>query len=476
MATTDPVEIVVDIIDNTEKTLAKIEGHLERLDQMRVEPAFAPDVSQAAMANAMGAREVLERDIHPNVRFGMGLFPSEIDRVISPDIDLMDDHTPLFRRGTTGRTFESIQDSFRGLGRTLVSYRPTIMDWWNILALLIPIMFTLAGGAIAAAAAIGILGGAAAGIIGLGLLGWGDNLTESFNRVKKRAKALADTLFNVLRPAAVQMQPLLAEAMAQTPGQVQQVVDELADLTVFADTLSQVGTGFVDWFEDLLQRAIAFNDEISEIVLDLGRGFGDFLLDFLFNLIETLHNNQRAFSNLAKSFVLVMSLLFDLLKVVGFVIGAFRPLFEVAARVAQMMSSKWFAAILTFFSALFLGSFMVWELVGALIALSNIMFVKNLMAMASTLDTLALKTWNWFIAVESVKQALTRIAAIIATGVVIGGALSLASSVFNAASGAGRGGGGGGGVMNLTVNGDVRDREMHQIKDYMDERDFSRGA
>lgn len=462
MAETDPVRIAVDIIDNFSDDFAQIKALIQSVDRdsatIRTEfEGWGPSFAALQAAKAEAGRDV---DIGTDFNFGKFVAGAAAGGALS---EAVQGAVPGGGGGGggIGEMLDDMGDSWRRLGKTLVSYRPSIMDWWNVLALLIPIMITLAGALVGVAAALGGVAVAAAGITGLGLLGWGDDFSSALENVTREARMLGAELFNVLRPAAVQLQPLMEAAFREAPNLVAQLTDELANLSSFGGALGGMGRGFIDWVESSLQLINLWREEIVEVANVVGSALGSFIQDFLVFGLREVIKNEEAYANLVNIFFDFFRILFEVSKAVTFAISQFDFLFQIGAELATVMSGPWAVAILTFATAMFLGIGAITNFTAA------ITFLRGL-GIASTIVGWARSFYSLAAAIFTANTALGQLRALLATtgiGLVAIGAGLLANEAFQSTTGS-VGGGTGTQINNVNIQGDVGRREMHQIKDW----------
>lgn len=295
-------------------------------------------------------------------------FPNEF---LIPDMELGDGGVPLSRGDMDiplSRKVMNLNDEFDNLGRTLLQYRPSIMDWWNVMALLIPLMITMIGLVIGLAAAFVALGAAAATVVGIGLLGWGDSMTESFQNVQQEAMNVAETLFDVLQPAAQAFQPLVEQGMQSLGPMVANLVGPMTRLTEFADEFGEIGGGFFDWIREGIQAAVAMDEIIGQVLVRFGSALGSGLIEMLETMVQEVYKNQEAYMDIAEIFMSLVVTIFNLVKAFSFAAAQFQFFFELLALISDLISNEWMVALITF--------------IGAVIALET--------ALASTLNVLAL--------------------------------------------------------------------------------------
>jgi hypothetical protein len=358
-------------------------------------------------------------------------------------------------------------DSFDNLGKKLLQYRPSIMDWWNILALLIPIIVTMIGLVIGLAAALVAVGAAAATIVGIGLLGWGDSLTQSFQNAQQEAMQLARTLFDVVQPAASAFQPITEDFMQATPGAVADLVDDMQRLTVFQDELGSMGGGLVDWLEEGIQAGAALDEQIGQILTRFGAAIGNTLIKTLQTMVTEVYKNQNAYVDLGKILLDSIVIIFNLMKVVGFTVSQFSVLFDILVVLSAMLSNEIVVAFLTVVTAVVLFETAVASAVSAM----NLLLAANLRNWAAQnlqyITAMIKRLWAFVTAAQGAQMAIRGLAAATGIGLLFLGAGALAQGAVDSMSGPGRRGrfAQSGGNTYINVQGDVRRQEMDRLLD-----------
>lgn len=494
MAATDPVQIVVEIVNQTKDDIARIKKDLEEIGLRDVNVDLEID-SSAEIAKTKAEIEALDgseinldiearKAIHDITGRGiaesvdewipfdegmrpMGPFIGGGRDLDTPDVDMRD--LPNER---LNQFLRENSRGFKRLGQTLLEYRPSIMDWWNVLALLIPIMISLAGAAIGVAAAFGALGAGAAGIIGLGLVGWGEDMQSAMQNFRKELVRVGRQLFQVAKPLGDLFRPIVERWLGGMANQARRLVDPLSRLTVFADGLAAAGSGVVGWLIEAINAMANMNEIAEQVALRMGEAFGQFVIDALSNMLREVHRNQDAYINMAELLLDVIVIIFNLSKTVTFVVSAFEPLFAIIAGITNFLANKFVVTVLTTLATIL-------ALEGTL-ALAAIAFTKlqaaSMAAAASWVTNLipsltkAMGHLAAFIGLtESATFSWLRLAAVTGAGLLIaGGGILAAEAVSDSMtppSGAGQRQIGGTTVIN--VEGDMRKREVDRIVDEM---------
>jgi hypothetical protein len=381
-----------------------------------------------------------------------------------PDMDMRDavdlPDLPL------GKRIDNVSDSFGNLGKKLLRYRPSIMDWWNVLAALIPVLITLAGAAIGLAAAFVAAAGAAILLTGVGLLGWGDSMSETVQNLTRDLKDLGQQLFQIAQPAARALRPIVQRGMFAMPGVVADLVDELEGLTAFEDEFASFGQGIVDWFELALQASIELNEKIGSVLDRAGSAVGSFLIQLLETMVDEVYRNQNAYVNLAAILIDVLVIIFNVVKVFGFAISQMKIMFDALAALSDILSGRVAVSMLTAIGvvvALETAAAVLFATLSALRAFTLAPWVASVFPYISAAIG---KMYAFVTAATTARAALLRLLALTGAGLLVAGAgIAVGEAVTASMSPPSGGRASGGNNTYISIQGDVEKREMDRLLD-----------
>jgi hypothetical protein len=592
---TNPVRVVIEIVDNFSDELAKLEAKLDKLDAKAIDVDLdiedngdidstraqldsleeiinaILDIDTIGEAEAMAIKQMLERDMHSTLHVdterdlgvGPGDFaPDEIRSILGTDgrtEDFWPDGTfrgdNMFPAGTQGFTdpdfLESLQEvnrnsldralmrtdavstpyrsptnifddrgaldfdaprfpegalpgdggpaadfgfnfdfnrtggifganpnkgnfkGFRNIAQKLNELRPSLRTFTNLIALVIPLMVTLAGAAIGVAAAFGAVATSLGAIVGIGLLGWGDSATESLQNVREAATQTAKDIANVFQPLGNVFQPILEQWMSGLPNLARELVDPLEGMMVFADDLEGMGRGLVDWFINVITVMQNMESEAVSVANRAGSALGSFLIETMAAMLKEVNRNQDAYVKIGEILVDFAVILFNVFKAVTFAIAQFEWLFDLITGLTNLISGQWLGVLLATVGALFA--------IEAVLALVNIGLVGMALRIAAAATGLASKfipnliaaqsqMWALVGATTALQKALVSVLAL--SGIAAFTALA-APAIADALTpepnltpgvGGGRGSGGAGNTF-INVEGDVGRREADRILD-----------
>lgn len=430
-------------------------------------PKFdAPDIGDP-MTGKFGMRRVADwPDFTPGVAGGGGR---------GPTFGFLDDAD---RKLQLDEMAKNSRKNLRKLFQTLDKFRPNIMMVWNALAAFIPIFISLGAAAIGLAGGMIAIASAGAAILGLGLLGWGKDFQSNLQNLQQEARKLGSQLFDILQPAARTAQPIMQDWMEGMPRQVQRLVDPLRQLmTAFEGTLGQIGVGLVDWIVRVVNQMVSMEGIISQIVLRFGKIAGDFLIEFMTNMVQFAYENQAALIEMSGA---IRDLLGVLLKFSIFVVrilSVLTPLVTMLNWVAGILSNRWVAGITTTILTLYAMHAAITAVTAALAA-QNGWLLANIANIAvrylSAVYGAIVATYQWVASVWQLNAALGVLAGLLT--VATGGLALLAGATAAGFVGGqipnGPGGGGGGvdqtvnhGGTTINIQGDVDKKQMDRLLD-----------
>lgn len=486
MAEVDPVEIIVDIVDQFSDELRELRGELERIDAKSLNidldvNASGEIASTEAQLNAMAR----DRSVGIRTRVG-GVSAGDGDGGIPvPSLDRPDGGRGnlmlggkgamrMIGRGDIWGTFphdslKKARERFSRLGGLVGKMTPNIMMVWNALAAGIPIMVSLAGAAIGLAGALAAVAAAGVAILGVGLLGFGDTFTSSIQNATSELQNLGSTLFDVIQPVANTFQPILMGWLEGAPRQVQKLVGPMQNLAVFADVLSAAGAGFIDWTARVLEAMTGMEGIISQMTMRLGTVAGNFLINWMENMVQFAYDNQTAMIKLAGVVRDLFSALLNISVVAATTLAQFSFLTDILTLLADLLNTRVGRVLVTTIAILFsletaaaavLG--IVGLLNGGLTAMATGIATKYLPAVSSAIAS----TWAWISSLSTLRAVLA------STGIglaLIGGGLLVNEMLPSPGPSGGtgtRGGAGGGGGTYINVEGDVGRRELDRVLDH----------
>jgi hypothetical protein len=257
---------------------------------------------------------------------------------------------------------------FGGLSKKLRKLKPSMSQYLNLLAALIPLMATFAVQAAGAAAALGGVAAAGAAVMGLGLLGHANSMTGAFQQAKLQVQELKGELFDTFQPTMQQFAPIQSQFFDYAPDRLNDVAEAMEGLTAYEDTFYNIFDVAAGVAEDLVKVLVQNEGIIGEMATEAMRIIGTGLVDFLRWLIQTAYENWQVMTQLGQAFLNFATIGYNVAMVVARIVAALNPLFAVIAQITQWLNSPLIVGILTAVATFTILVGTVWKLTTALYA------------------------------------------------------------------------------------------------------------
>lgn len=385
MPETDPVEVIVELIDRFSDEIVKLKRELDSIEDVLDVLLYIDDNGQIrltatrldALARDRFVNLFVKEHVVPDggrVIRDSGLFdlPADSDaligfrRMFAGDGSFMDEVmesiTPTrldrvgqifgranrrvanfastINRGAIGQSIQKIDDAARFA-------IPTWHKWIQLFSLLIPLLITVAVAALGAATAFAAVAGAGAAVVGLGLIGEGDSIAEAFENARQKVDQFKEALFEVFQPTAQVFEPFTNQFLDVAPRDLKVFADALEELTVFADSFQNAFRGIAEWLARAARVTASYEREIEELASTFGQIAGNLIIDFLSFLVEETYRNQDAFIQLGSVFADILGIIYNLSKAFSFIVAAMRPAFDILLVMSELLTNKWIIGLIT---------------------------------------------------------------------------------------------------------------------------------
>lgn len=255
------------------------------------------------------------------------------------------------------------------IGGGIMDILPTRMSkWYNVLAILMPLLIAMAGAIAGVASAMIGAAGAGAALIGLGLVGHGEDMEEAFSNAREEISELGSEIFNVMQNPAKKFAPIQERIFDMIPGEMTKVAESMEGLTVFAPLITNSIKGIIGWVSALIDMFVANADAVGEVTSKFGNLIGHTIIEFLRGLIKEGQKSQRSlilFGHALKTLILII---YNAAKALSAIFIAFQPLLDVLLWVSRIINNK-------FVMSLVGGLAVMYALVKVGIILSGVMSV-----------------------------------------------------------------------------------------------------
>lgn len=309
---------------------------------------------------------------------------------------------------------------------------PSMSTWINMVGAAVPALAAMAVQAAGVASAMGAMALAGGAIIGLGLVGHGDSMAESFRNAQQRVADLKKEVFEEFEPTADLFSGIQAEFFDFIPGEMSRIATSMEGLTVFKDDLFELfrgGTQFISEFFGIITDNADLIGYLTERFSSL---LGSSVLDLFKGLLSTTSENQEMLVQLGKTLKVVAAALYEVFLMVSKAIIWLAPLFVLIAHGAKLLNNDFAAAMLGSIALLYIlgsilpGIYLGFQALGFALQRTTIPAISSLMSYVAGVITQFL-VWigiNGALAasIAAVSTALLTLAAISGIGLAISGA------------------------------------------------------
>lgn len=317
-----------------------------------------------------------------------------------------------------------------GLKKKIKGVIPDMNTFYNILAVLIPILVVFLTQLLGVAAAMGAVAVAGAAVIGLGLVGHGEDLADSWEGAKEQLGDLRDRMFEVFQPTMQTFAPIQERFFDTMPEELNQVASSMESLTVYSDTLMQSLAGISSWFANGFRGMADMEEIISQLALRFGSITGSNLNDFFRFIVEEAYAAQSMLIKVGQAFKDLMVIAYQLFKVLVAVLFAFKPLISVLGVVADLLDNKLAVGILTLLAVMGATIYTVLALSNAFVTLSAVSISGLIPAILSLHGTLTMYIHQALATVMANHALAASIATVISVATLgIGAILGLAAAM-----------------------------------------------
>ncbi|MFC6953784.1 hypothetical protein [Halorubellus litoreus] len=234
-------------------------------------------------------------------------------------------------------------DGMRGGIKKLI---PTYHQFIQLIAMLLPMVVALSvelAGLAAAAGAVAVAGGA---MIGLGLLGDGDTLAESFANARRKLGDFKRELFSVIQPVAKLFAPISDRLLAGTLVDLSGLMENVRHLTVFEEAVRDSLRGIVEWVGLVIDTMASLAPHIHQLTQEFGRLIGQGINDFFRWATVEMYENQEVLIDIGQTFAYIIYLIYQLSKAWAGFVSLFKPVFAAMAKVAEFLGGPLLGALL----------------------------------------------------------------------------------------------------------------------------------
>lgn len=262
-----------------------------------------------------------------------------------------------FDLGRAGRMKKGVLGLSRGLDKVTDAAKgaiPRMSTWFNLIAAAIPALAAVVVQALGVAAAFGAVATAGLSMVGIGLLGHGDNMASSFQQAKYELRDLKLELFKTIEPAADLFAGVQSEFFDFIPGELDRVAKSMQSLLPLKGEFFEMFTQITKFISQFFTMIGSNSNTISELFESFKGFLGNGVIDLFEWLMMTAEKNQPMIKELGHVFKVVALALYEVFLVVSKAITKLTPLWLILAGMARLMNNEFVANFLAAIAVLYI--------------------------------------------------------------------------------------------------------------------------
>jgi hypothetical protein len=326
--------------------------------------------------------------------------------------------------------------------------------WFNLIAAAIPALGALIVQALGVASAFGAIALAGAGMVGLGLLGHGDTMAESFRNAGEEIDQLKQDLFDTFEPTADLFGGVQTEFFDFMPGELDRVSESMKNLLPLKDEFFEMFTQVTKFISQFFKSIGDNSGLIGELWEDFKGIIGTGIINFFEWLMKTTKENEPMLIKLGQAFKVLAITLYEIFLVVSRAIIVLTSFLGILRWVGKFLNNKFTSWLLAGIIAIYAMITAFTLLTGSLGAVATALGTGLIPLFSSVFSylsayifqTIAATVANYGLAasIANVAAALGTLMAMSGIGLLVaGGGIALGKSM-GLTDGFGGGGGSGG--------------------------------
>lgn len=241
---------------------------------------------------------------------------------------------------------EGFSEGLDSIGGSLRRLVPRMSTWFNLLAVSIPALAAVAVQALGVASAFGAIAIAGASMVGLGLLGGGETMEESFRNAGEELDSLKQDLFDTFQPAMQLFSGVQSEFFDFMPGELDRVQQSMQGLLPLKDEFFEMFTQLTKFISQFF-GAISSNEGLITSLWDSFKGIlGTEIIKFFEWLMQTTEENQPMLKELGRILKVVALGFYEVFVMVSRSMMMLGPFFKLVGRTAKLLNNSLVSALL----------------------------------------------------------------------------------------------------------------------------------
>ncbi|AAL55005.1 tail length tape measure protein [Halorubrum phage HF2] len=254
------------------------------------------------------------------------------------------DSLRLGRMGKMTKRMSGRVSNLRGIIRSAI---PSMAKWWQLIALALPALIAFAVQASGVATSMLAMAGAGAAFIGLGLVGHGNSMAESWRNAQAQLSQLKEDLYETFQPSMQTFAPIQAAVFDVLPVQLGKVNDALKELagTSYQYALFDGLRGMTDWVAELIYTMGDLDDIASQVTMRFGSIIGTKIIDFFEWATIEAYRNQESLIKLGGVIMSVIEIIYNLSKIFAHLVVMLAPVIDAVVWLTQVISQPMYRAL-----------------------------------------------------------------------------------------------------------------------------------
>ncbi|UBF20696.1 tail tape measure protein [Halorubrum virus HRTV-9] len=258
--------------------------------------------------------------------------------------DVSPDSLRLGRMGKMTKRLSGRVSNLRGIIRSAI---PSMAKWWQLIALALPALIAFAVQASGVATSMLAMAGAGAAFIGLGLVGHGNSMAESWRNAQQQLSQLKEDLYETFLPSMQTFAPIQDAFFDMLPAELGKVNDALQSLagTSYQYALFDGLRGVTGWISELIYSMRDLDSIATQVTMRFGGIIGMKIIDFFEWATIEAYRNQESLIKLGGVVMSVIEIIYNLSTIFAHLVVMLSPVIDAVVWLTQVLSQPMYRAL-----------------------------------------------------------------------------------------------------------------------------------
>ncbi|QIR31190.1 tail length tape measure protein [Halorubrum virus Serpecor1] len=258
--------------------------------------------------------------------------------------DISPDSLRLGRMGKMTKRVSGRVSNLRGIIRSAI---PSMAKWWQLIALALPALIAFAVQASGVATSMLAMAGAGAAFIGLGLVGHGNSMAESWRNAQQQLSQLKEDLYETFLPSMQTFAPIQAAFFDMLPKELGKVNDALKSLagSSYQYALFDGLRGVTNWVAELIYSMRDLDSIATQVTMRFGGIIGTKIIEFFEWATVEAYRNQESLIKLGGVIMSVIEIIYNLSKIFAHLVLMLSPVLDAVVWLTQVLSQPMYRAL-----------------------------------------------------------------------------------------------------------------------------------